>query len=106
MIEGRVRPLPESTELSAYRIIQESLTNAAQHGGPNVATVVRVEYGESYLDLIVEDDGRGAAARTGSQPGHGLVGMRERVAVLGGEFSADPKPGGGYRVRARIPVET
>ncbi len=106
MIEGRVRPLPESTELSVYRIIQESLTNAAQHGGPNVATVVRVEYGERHLDLTVEDDGRGAAARTGSQPGHGLLGMRERVAVLGGEFSADPKPGGGYRVRARIPVET
>jgi signal transduction histidine kinase len=106
LIEGRVRPLPESTELTAFRIIQESLTNAVQHGGPNVATKVRVEYGESHLDLTVEDDGRGAAAASGSPGGHGLVGMRERVAVLGGEFSADPKPGGGYRVRARIPVET
>ena len=106
LIEGRVRPLPESTELTAFRIIQESLTNAVQHGGPNVATKVRVEYGESHLDLTVEDDGRGAAAASGTPPGHGLVGMRERVAVLGGEFSADPKPGGGYRVRARIPVET
>jgi len=106
MIDGQVRPLPESTELSAYRIIQESLTNAVQHGGPNVTTRVRVEYGESHLDIVVEDDGRGAAAVSGSSPGHGLVGMRERVAVLGGEFSANPKPGGGYRVRARIPVET
>ena len=104
-IDGRAGSLPEGTELSLYRIVQESLTNAARHGGPNVSATVTLVFGPDEVDVSVVDDGRGAAAN-GDGTGHGIVGMRERVAVLGGEFSAGPRPGGGFRVSARIPVDT
>lgn len=105
-IGGDVRPLAEGTELSAYRIVQESLTNAVRHGGPNVSAKVTIEYGEAQLDVLILDDGRGPSAGTGDGSGHGIVGMRERIAVLGGEFSAGSHTGGGYQVHAIIPVES
>jgi len=105
-IEGDVRPLAEGTELSAYRIVQESLTNSVRHGGPEVTAQVKIEYGEDHLDVLILDDGRGGSADTGDGVGHGIIGMRERVAVLGGQLSAGPHTGGGYEVHASIPVET
>lgn len=104
-VDGEHRPLPDGVELSAYRIVQESLTNAVQHGGPGVSTSVAVTFGEESLDVIVVDDGRGAAAAPSNGGGHGLVGMRERVALLGGSLEAGAKPGGGYRVHATIPYQ-
>jgi signal transduction histidine kinase len=97
--------VPVATGAAAYRIVQEALTNVIKHAGPaKVRVVVEVD-GE--LRLTVEDDGRGAAA--GPQPhdgriGRGLIGMRERATLLGGELTAGPRPGGGYRVAARLPV--
>ncbi len=105
-MSGSVRPLPESVELSAFRLIQESLTNTARHGGPDVSAQVKVTYGDDSLDLLVVDDGRGSAANSSNGGGHGLVGMKERVAVLGGTLAAGPGPGGGYRVHAVIPYES
>jgi signal transduction histidine kinase len=105
-VEGDVRPLADGTELSAYRIVQESLTNSVRHGGPDVTAKVAISYSEDHLDLLILDDGRGASAESGDEVGHGIVGMRERITVLGGEFSAGPKTGGGYQVHAIIPIES
>lgn len=105
-VEGEARPLADGVELSAYRIVQESLTNAVQHGGPGVSAEVAVSYGDNALDVMVIDDGRGAAAASSNGGGNGLVGIRERVAVLGGSFEAGAKPGGGYRVHASIPYQS
>jgi signal transduction histidine kinase len=113
-VEGVERPLGAAADLSAYRIVQEALTNTLKHAGPAHAEVV-LRYGERDLELTVRDDGRGAAAALDREQrpadaglpssGHGLVGMHERVALFGGEFSAGPRPGGGYQVRARLPLE-
>src|SRR5262245_3121941 len=101
--EGSVRPLPFGVDLAAYRIVQEALTNVVRHAGPATATV-RVTYGEDDVTVQVDDDGGG---RPGDpQPpasGKGIAGMRERVAALGGELDAGPRPEGGFRVRARFP---
>jgi signal transduction histidine kinase len=105
-VDGEARPLADGVELSAYRIVQESLTNAVQHGGPNVSADVAVTYDDDALDVLVVDNGRGAAATPSNGGGHGLVGMKERVSVLGGSFEAGAKPGGGYRVHARIPYQS
>lgn len=105
-IEGVARPLPSGVDLSAYRIAQEALTNAFKHAGPAHA-VVRVCYGPDVLEVQVVDDGRGAAADLdGIGGGNGLVGMRERVALYGGELRAGPRAGGGYEVKARLPLST
>jgi signal transduction histidine kinase len=101
-VEGADRPLPPGVDLSAYRIVQEALTNSVKHAGPARASVL-LRYGERDLELEVVDDGRGP--RTGSAAGHGLAGMRERTALLGGELDAGPAPGGGFTVRARLPLE-
>jgi signal transduction histidine kinase len=105
-VSGKVRTLSEAKELSAYRIVQESLTNAVRHGGPEVRATVTLDYGNDQLDVQVVDDGRGASARSDGEGGHGIVGMRERIAVLGGEFAAGPNHGGGFRVHATIPAES
>lgn len=105
-IGGVVRDLAEGVQLSAYRVIQESLTNTVRHGGPGASARVRVDYRDDDLLVLVEDDGRGAAVEPSTAGGgHGLVGMRERVNVLGGSFDAGPRQGGGFRVYATIPYE-
>ncbi|MFE2509836.1 sensor histidine kinase [Streptomyces naganishii] len=98
---GEPRRLPPDVDLSAFRIIQESVTNVVRHSGAP-SCLVTVDYGEDVLALEVTDDGRGHG--TATDTGFGLAGMRERVALLHGEFSAAPRPEGGFRVAARLPV--
>lgn len=110
---GEPRPVPSGVGLSAYRIVQEALTNILRHAGPAKVCVTLRWLGDSF-EVEVVDDGRGAAAaldlrssedpsQGGDGPGHGLIGMRERVSVFGGELAAGPRAGGGFVVRARIP---
>jgi signal transduction histidine kinase len=101
--DGEVRPLPSGVELAAYRIVQEALTNTMKHAGPARA-VVRIVYGHDDLTVVVGDNGRGPSFEPATG-GHGLPGMRERVAVYGGDLDAGARPGGGFRVRARLPLE-
>jgi signal transduction histidine kinase len=101
-VEGERRELPVGIELSAYRIVQEALTNALKHAGEARATV-HVRYGADSLELEIADDGAGGAARAAGG-GHGLVGMRERVALYGGRFQASRNPGGGFVVRVLLPI--
>jgi signal transduction histidine kinase len=98
-VEGKARPLPATVDLSAYRIVQEALTNTLKHAHAERVNV-HVRYGDTLL-LEVRDDGRGAA---NGRSGSGLIGMRERVALLGGTIETGPAPGGGYRVAASIPA--
>lgn len=98
---GERRPLPPDIDLSAFRIIQESVTNVVRHAATD-ACRVSVEYGAEELTIEVADRGRGAGRSTSA--GFGLVGMRERVALLHGEFTAAPHPDGGFRVTARLPL--
>jgi signal transduction histidine kinase len=102
-ITGEARELPLGVDLNAYRIIQEALTNTLKHGGPNVAAAVSVRFNKDVLQVEVSDDGRGAAAETGTD-GQGLLGMQERVTLLKGSMHAGPRPGGGFRVAAKIPI--
>jgi signal transduction histidine kinase len=88
-------------DLTAYRIVQEALTNVLKHAGPAHANVV-LGYEPSTLRLEIADDGRGVNGRA-TEGGHGLVGMRERVRVYGGSLEAGPVSGGGFRVVARLP---
>jgi len=101
-VEGEARALPPGIDLSAYRIVQEALTNALKHAGPARARVT-VRYGETELDIEITDDGAGAA-EAAPAGGHGLVGMRERARLFGGRLEAGPADGG-FRVHARLPVE-
>ena len=101
-IEGEPRELPVGLELSAYRIVQEALTNALKHAGDAHASV-HVRYGPESLELEVVDDGAGDAMPVDSG-GHGLVGMRERVALYGGRFEAGRRPAGGFTVRVLLPI--
>jgi signal transduction histidine kinase len=94
--------LPAGADLAAYRVIQESLTNALKHAGPASARV-SMDFAVDRLTIEVADDGRGPAAEPGI--GHGLIGMRERVGVFGGTLATAARPGGGFVVRAEIPVE-
>ena len=103
-VTGHARSLPETVELTAYRVIQESLTNTRKHADCDTA-VVRLGYAPGALRLAVEDEGKAVAPGSRRTPeGHGIVGMRERVAALGGRLSAGPRPGGGYRVLAELPL--
>ncbi|MGD3106634.1 sensor histidine kinase [Streptomyces sp. YGL11-2] len=109
-VVGEPRSLPSSVELTAYRIVQEALTNARKHGGPGVSATVRLAYQDDDVDVLVEDDGRGAQHELyedgGSDGlGHGLIGMRERVGMVGGILDAGPRPGGGFRVSALLPLK-
>jgi signal transduction histidine kinase len=101
-VEGEPRALPPGVDLSAYRIVQEALTNALKHAGPARARVT-VRYAPNQLELEVADDGAGATSGADGG-GHGLVGMRERVAVFGGVLEADRRVEGGYRLRATLPL--
>lgn len=103
-VAGEERELPAGVGLSAYRIVQEALTNALKHAGPTQRVEVNVRYTDDDVAVEVLDDGRGVVGRPADSPGHGLLGMRERVDVCGGELRAGPRPGGGFAVRARLPV--
>jgi signal transduction histidine kinase len=105
-VEGTPSPLPAGVDLSAYRIVQEALTNVVKHAGPARAQVT-IGYRDREVMVEVTDDGRGVTAPAGdgrARVGHGLIGMRERVQVFGGDLEAGPRPGGGYRVAARLPL--
>jgi signal transduction histidine kinase len=102
-IQGQVRVLPDGVDVAAFRIVQEALTNITRHAGTTTATV-RVAYGDQDLTVEVDDDGHGPGVRNRADGGMGLLGMRERVAALDGELQTGPRPGGGFRVRARLPL--
>jgi signal transduction histidine kinase len=151
-VEGTPRPLPSSVELTAYRVVQEALTNSRKHGGPEVTATVRLRYGSAELSLLAEDDGHGggtgggtdsgtgagtsagtdAGAKAGANGGvnggadgrtcgggrgalhedggsdglgHGLIGMRERVGMVGGSLRVGPRPDGGFRICAVLPLK-
>lgn len=99
---GEERPLPADIDLSAFRIVQEALTNVVRHAGTGRCRVL-IDYGDEELSVEVVDDGRGATGNS-SAHGFGLVGMRERVALLYGDLSAGTRPEGGFRVTARLPL--
>jgi signal transduction histidine kinase len=101
-VEGEPVHLPAGVDLSAYRIVQEALTNVVKHAHATSAEV-EVRYRPDALELAIVDDGRGAAVSTNGT-GHGLIGMRERVALYGGKLDAGRRDGGGYSVRARLPL--
>jgi len=115
--DGPARPVPVATDLTAYRVIQESLTNVRKHAGPGATAAVSLGYAGEGLVIRVTDDGRGPAVPDGAVPGgagpggagpdgdgHGLTGMRERIELYGGSVRIGPRPGGGYEVVARLPL--
>lgn len=102
-ITGTPAPLPRDVDVAAFRIVQESLTNVARHAG-DARVSIEITYGDDDLIVQIDDDGKGAAASTAGG-GNGLPGMRERAASLGGELNAGPRPEGGFRVRAVLPIE-
>jgi signal transduction histidine kinase len=101
-VDGERLTLPRAIDLSAYRIVQEGLTNALKHAHARHADVT-VRYRPDELELKVADDGEGPATSNGR--GHGLVGIRERVTIYGGEMSAGAAPAGGFILSARLPVD-
>ncbi|MFD7917654.1 histidine kinase [Streptomyces sp. NPDC059740] len=108
-VEGEPRPLPSGLELTAYRIVQEALTNTRKHGGPEAGATVRLTYDADDLSLLVEDDGRGTGREVcvgggADGLGQGLIGMRERVGMVGGSLETGPRPGGGFRIRVSLPL--
>jgi signal transduction histidine kinase len=100
-VEGEAEKLPASVDLAAYRLVQEGLTNTLKHAQAHRAEVL-VRYGNGEVELVVADDGNGVGGGGGG--GHGLVGLRERIAVCGGQLETGPRTGGGYEVRARLPM--
>jgi len=114
-VEGDARPVPTGVGLAAFRIVQEALTNIVRHAGGGARATVRLVHAPAELVVQVDDDGRGAgpaAGRSGGSTtagkgagrGRGIAGMRERVNALDGTFTAGPRPGRGFRVRARFPL--
>jgi signal transduction histidine kinase len=106
--EGEPYPLPMGCDLAAYRVVQEALTNALKHAGDGAEATVLLRWTDDHLELDISDTGQGltAASVDGDGPvGQGLVGMRERVALCGGDLQAGPRQSGGFRVRARIPKD-
>jgi len=101
-VTGEAAPLPAAVDLAAYRIVQESLTNAIRHAGPATAAV-SLGYSRDELRIDVTDTGRGPALAASSNGGHGLTGMRERATTVGGTLETGPGPAGGFRVAARLP---
>ncbi|MFC4036725.1 sensor histidine kinase [Streptomyces polygonati] len=109
-VAGDARPLSSGVELTAYRIVQEALTNVRKHGGDGASASVLLGFGDSALDLLIEDDGRGARHELYEQGGRdglgqGLIGMRERIGMVGGTLDAGPRPGGGFRISAMLPLK-
>jgi signal transduction histidine kinase len=104
-VEGEPAALPAGVDLCAYRIVQEALTNSLKHAGPAHADVL-LRYAEDGLDIEVRDDGRGPVRSSGNGDGggHGLIGMRERVALYGGRLHTGPRDSGGFEVRAHLPL--
>lgn len=102
-VTGTPRDLPALLGLTAYRIVQEGLTNTLKHAGPGARTSVTLDFGREMLTVVVTDDGRGGGVAPSSDPGHGLVGMRQRASISGGTVNAGPKAGGGYEVVAKLP---
>ena len=102
-VDGVPDQVPDGVDLSAFRIVQEGLTNVLRHGGPKAEVTVGYQSGTVRIEIC--DDGRapGGSAMVGKEPGHGLLGMRERVAVFGGTLVAGPRPGGGFRLAATLP---
>jgi signal transduction histidine kinase len=103
-VAGAKRPLSPGVDLTAYRIVQEALTNARKHAG-NARAAVRIRYAAHEIEIEIVDDGRGTVARNGEGSGLGLVGMRERVALYDGRLEAGARDTGGYRVHAVLPLE-
>jgi signal transduction histidine kinase len=110
-VEGEARPLPAGVDLAAFRIVQEALTNVVRHAGGDARATVRLVYAPAELVVQVDDDGNGMESASGRQPTDsdrqirrsGIAGMRHRVHALGGTFAAGPRPGRGFRVKARFP---
>ena len=103
--EGQPRPVTPAVSHAAYRILQESLTNVLRHAGAQARATVWLSYEPGVLAIRVSDDGDGPPADDGGRPsGHGLTGMAERAAAVGGSFSAAAGPDGGFEVRARLPI--
>ncbi len=102
-VSGEPAELPPAVDVSAYRVLQEALSNVLRHAGP-VPTAVRVRHDPAALVVSVEDEGPGTTTAPAGSGGHGLLGIRERVAVLGGAVEAGPRPEGGFRLRARFPL--
>ncbi|MEU7987170.1 sensor histidine kinase [Streptosporangium canum] len=106
-IEGRGVPLPPGVDLAVYRLVQEALTNSLRHAGPQARAWVTVRQEPGELAVQVEDDGHGSGTPgpAGDRTGHGLVGIRERVALYGGSLRIGPRPEGGFEVNARFPLK-
>jgi len=104
VVHGEPRPLSPGVDLTAYRIVQEALTNVMKHGGPGARADVHLSYGAGALEVHVRDDGRGRDEALPSG-GHGLVGMQERVSLFGGRLRAGNRPGGGFEIHAELPLE-
>lgn len=103
-LDGDLASIPSAPGLTVYRVVQEALTNTLRHGGPYVSARVELVTAPDAVTVVVDDDGRGGSV-TSDGRGHGLLGLRERIAVHTGEVDAGPRPGGGFRVRATIPWE-
>jgi signal transduction histidine kinase len=103
-VSGPARQLPSTLDVTAYRVVQESLTNALKHANDPTGVHVRLRWDDDDLAIDVTDDGR-PADTPGGLPGHGLTGMRERLALFGGTVSSGPTPSGGWQVRAVVPLE-
>jgi signal transduction histidine kinase len=104
-VSGDARPVPAGVDLAAFRIVQEALTNVVRHARTSTARV-RLEYGDDQLTVQVDDDGVNVSVPPVVAAGRGIAGMRERVQALSGTFEAGPRPGRGFRVRARFPIES
>ena len=102
-VQGDLQGIPQAIGMSLFRLVQEALTNVLKHAGPGAAAAVRIIRHPARLEVEIIDDGRGLDTDSDGQ-GHGITGMRERMAVFGGELDAGPLPGRGFRVRARLPL--
>ena len=103
---GSLDAVPIGVALAAYRVVQEALTNAHRHAGPNVSVDVEVSRSDTHVEVRVSDNGRGASTRPGQTAGgYGLIGMSERVAAFGGTLATGPRRNGGWEVRATFPLD-